>query len=184
MQELNVLKDEIENCTKCNLSEIRSPVPFASGERSQGRLMLVAESPDSEAQLFGRPLPGKEGLIIKKALSRAGFAEDEVHWTYLLKCWERMPTGPHVRACSPAYLQKELLLQKPKAIVAFGPKVYSHLMGIKPPVPMKNLTERFYHKDGVIIVPYSSPLIILRWPKAVFENFVLTLTELKDMMNA
>lgn len=121
INELSILNAEIINCKKCALSSYRkNPVP---GEgRVDAIIMFVGEAPGAKEDEEGRPFVGSAGRLLTALIESIGLSREEVYITNIVKCRppeNRDPRPNEIEACSP-YLIKQILLIKPKIIVALG----------------------------------------------------------------
>jgi len=115
------LVDEILSCTKCPLHlSRRNPVP---GEgRIDAEVMFVGEAPGRREDELGRPFVGMAGKLLDKLLSLAGLSRGDVYITNVVKCrppGNRDPRPEEIAACLP-YLRRQILIVRPKLIVALG----------------------------------------------------------------
>lgn len=121
IDEWSKLNTEIMNCRKCVLSMYRkNPVP---GEgRRDALIMFVGEAPGAREDEEGRPFVGSAGKLLTSLIESIGLTREEVYITNIVKCRppnNRDPEPEEVDACSP-YLVKQIILIKPRIIVALG----------------------------------------------------------------
>jgi len=71
---LPVLRQEWENCTCCNLGEIRKQTggAFVFGEGTPGTIMFIGEGPGVDENEQGRPFIGKSGRFLRDILAKIG----------------------------------------------------------------------------------------------------------------
>lgn len=100
--------------------------------------MMVGEQPGHEEDLAGRPFVGPAGRILDRALAEARIARDDVYVTNVVKHFKWEPRGKRrihakpsqmeIGACLP-WLQAELDLVKPEAVVCLGATAAQALLG-------------------------------------------------------
>ncbi len=100
--------------------------------------MFVGEQPGNEEDLSGHPFVGPAGKLLDRALAEAGIDRAAVYVTNVVKHfkWEprgkrrihKKPSAREVAACRP-WLDTEIALVKPKAIVCLGATAAQALLG-------------------------------------------------------
>jgi len=100
--------------------------------------MLVGEQPGNDEDLSGRPFVGPAGKLLDRALADAGIDRAGVYVTNVVKHfkWEprgkrrihKKPSAREVAACRP-WLDTEIALVKPRAIVCLGATAAQALLG-------------------------------------------------------
>ena len=109
------------------------------GEGRQGaRVMLVGEQPGDREDIEGHPFVGPAGRVLNEGLERAGIERSDVfitnavkHFRYKLRGKRRIHQKPdrwQVAACFP-WLQAELAVVKPAALVCLGATAGQQLLG-------------------------------------------------------
>ncbi len=115
------LLSEISVCTKCILHKSRrNPVP-GEGSRS-AQIMFIGEAPGAREDETGRPFVGAAGQLLTQLMELIGLRRDSTYITNVVKCRppnNRDPSDDEISACLP-YLIKQIVLVKPKLIVALG----------------------------------------------------------------
>lgn len=118
-------------CTRCDLCKHRRQVVFGDGCLDSD-LVFIGDAPGREEDLCGEPFSGLAGefftAIIEKGLKRP---RDSVFLTTAVKCRPelgRSPRAAEYQACLP-YLQEQIALIRPKAIVALGAAAANVLCG-------------------------------------------------------
>ena len=76
MDDLEVLKHEVNKCAKCALSKTRTNVVFGEGHNS-ANIMCIGEGPGYYEDQQGRPFVGKSGQLLDNILSVCGFFREE-----------------------------------------------------------------------------------------------------------
>jgi uracil-DNA glycosylase len=124
-------------CRGCDLWRKATQTVFGAGP-SDADVMLVGEQPGHEEDLAGEPFVGPAGRLLARALEQAGIARDRVYVTNVVKHfkWEprgkrrihAKPAAAEVAACRP-WLDTELSLVKPRAVVCLGSTAAKALLG-------------------------------------------------------
>jgi uracil-DNA glycosylase len=131
------LHEAVQECRACDLWEGATQPVMGEGARNAG-LMLVGEQPGDREDIEGHPFVGPAGRVLDDGLERAGIARDEVyitnavkHFRYKLRGKRRIHQKPdrwQVAACFP-WLQAELAVIKPAALVCLGATAAQQLLG-------------------------------------------------------
>jgi uracil-DNA glycosylase len=105
---------------------------------ARARLMLVGEQPGDQEDLTGHPFVGPAGKLLDRALEEAGIDRAAVYVTNVVKHfkWEprgkrrihKKPNAAEISACRP-WLETEIQLVKPRAIVCLGATAAQALLG-------------------------------------------------------
>ena len=132
-------KDDIDNCRRCSLWERATQGVPGEGPR-KARLMLVGEQPGDAEDRAGHPFVGPAGKLLDRALEDAGIDRTTVYVTNVVKHfkWEprgkrrihKKPNAAEIGACRP-WLDTEIELVKPRAIVCLGATAAQALLGSK-----------------------------------------------------
>ena len=125
------------DCRACALWRRGTQTVFGEGTKN-AELMLVGEQPGSDEDLSGRPFVGPAGRLLDRALEEAGIDRGDVYVTNVVKHfkWEprgkrrihKKPSAGEIAACRP-WLDTEIALVKPRAIVCLGATAAQALLG-------------------------------------------------------
>ena len=125
------------DCRACDLWKRGTQTVFGEGEPS-ARLMFVGEQPGDQEDLQGHPFVGPAGKLLNRALEEAGIKRSDVYVTNVVKHfkWEprgkrrihKKPNAGQIAACRP-WLDTEIALVKPRAIVCLGATAAQALLG-------------------------------------------------------
>jgi len=117
-----------EDCEACDLHARATQTVFGEGG-APSTVMLVGEQPGDREDVEGRPFVGPAGRFLDSALEAAGIDRKRVYVTNIVKHFKwvargkrrihQSPNQTEVLACRP-WLQAEILVVKPKVIVALG----------------------------------------------------------------
>jgi DNA polymerase len=134
---LPTLRAAAAGCRGCDLYRRGTQTVFGEG-RPRARVMLVGEQPGHEEDVAGRPFVGPAGRLLDRALGAAGIARDDVYVTNVVKHFKWRPRGKRrihakpnqmeIGACLP-WLQAELEVVKPEAVVCLGATAAQALLG-------------------------------------------------------
>src|SRR5262245_47906203 len=125
------------DCHACELWERATQTVFGEGAR-RARVMLIGEQPGDQEDRTGRPFVGPAGQLLDRTLEAAGLDRQEVYITNVVKHfnWEprgkwrihKKPRPHHIAACRP-WLDVELAIVKPQAVVCLGATAAQSLLG-------------------------------------------------------
>jgi uracil-DNA glycosylase len=134
---LDTLRAASQDCRACDLWRRGTRTVFGEGAK-KAELMLVGEQPGNEEDLSGRPFVGPAGTLLDRALVEAGIDRSQVYVTNVVKHfkWEprgkrrihKKPNAAEIAACRP-WLDTEIALVKPRAIVCLGAAAAQALLG-------------------------------------------------------
>ncbi len=136
---LAALKRAALHCRGCDLYAVGTQTVFGEGPRAAA-LMFVGEQPGDVEDRSGEPFVGPSGKLLDAALAAAGIERSHVYVTNAVKHfkWERgekgkrrihrKPNAMEIRACRP-WLEEEIALVKPSAIVCLGATAAQSLLG-------------------------------------------------------
>ncbi len=133
------LRETVQGCRACELWEGATQAVIGAGPTpGKARLMLVGEQPGDREDIEGEPFVGPAGRVLDEGLERAGIARGDAyvtnvvkHFRYQLRGKRRIHQTPervHVAACRP-WLEAELMLVKPDALVCLGATAAQALLG-------------------------------------------------------
>jgi uracil-DNA glycosylase family protein len=131
------LKEAAAGCRACPLWESGTQTVFGEGLKS-AEVVLVGEQPGDQEDLSGRPFVGPAGRLLDKGLEDAGIDRKLAYVTNVVKHFKWQPRGKRrihqkpnaaeITACRP-WLDAELALLKPKALVCLGATAAQALLG-------------------------------------------------------
>ena len=128
------LSEEIRHCTLCPLSNGRTHAVVYRGSLAP-RLVFVGEAPGAEEDRLGIPFVGRSGKLLDVAIEALGPNLGEFGVLNLLKC--RPPANRFdpqaARTCRP-YLDRQLALLRPRALVPLGARALAALDPKAPPI--------------------------------------------------
>jgi uracil-DNA glycosylase family 4 len=118
---LSNLKEKINNCIKCSLSQTRKNALPGEGNPN-ARVILVAQAPGEKEDEDGRMFVGPTGNALDKLFGELGIKKSDLYLTNLIKCMlpnYRKPRKEEIEACS-EYLDREIELINPQIIAPLG----------------------------------------------------------------
>ena len=134
---LSTVREAARDCQACDLYKRGTQTVFGEGGR-KAELMLVGEQPGDAEDLAGHPFVGPAGKLLDRALEDAGIDRAAVYVTNVVKHfkWEprgkrrihKKPNAGEIAACRP-WLETEIALVKPRAIVCLGATAAQALLG-------------------------------------------------------
>jgi uracil-DNA glycosylase len=136
---LNKLRAVAAECKACDLWKSGTQTVFGEG-KSSSLIMFIGEQPGDKEDLSGRPFVGPAGALLDKSLEEAGIDRSKVYVTNVVKHfkWEprgkrrihKKPNGVEITACRP-WLQSEIAVVKPRAIICLGSTAAQAVIGPK-----------------------------------------------------
>src|SRR5467141_3300921 len=126
-----------KGCRACDLWKCGTQTVFGEGA-PRAAVMFVGEQPGNDEDLSGHPFVGPAGKLLDRALADAGISRADAYVTNVVKHfkWEprgkrrihKKPSAREVAACQP-WLDTEIALVKPRAIVCLGATAAQALLG-------------------------------------------------------
>lgn len=183
-EEWNVLQKIVSECSKCALCETRTQTVFGVGNQNAD-WMFVGESPGHNEDVDAIPFLGKTGQLLDEMIRAIGLGRDSVYITNILKCKtpeNRNPKVEEVQACRD-YLQQQILLVKPKIILAVGRVAIQTLLETKE--PLTKLRGVSHQLAGIPVVAIYHPAYLLRSlleKKKAWQDLQLAMKQIKKQI--
>ena len=130
MNKLETIKQNVIDCTKCELCKTRTNSVPGKGN-FQSDVIFVGEAPGRNEDKHGEPFVGAAGKKLSAALEGAGISREEVYITNVVKCRppnNRVPNTTERDTCK-EYLKKEISIIKPKIICVLGNTAFNSVLG-------------------------------------------------------
>jgi uracil-DNA glycosylase len=192
VQSLDQLKAATMACRECPIGEFATQSVIGEGH-PKARLMLVGEQPGDQEDLQGHPFVGPAGRMLGRALEEAGVPKDQCfvsnavkHFKFELRGKRRIhktPTQREAAACL-HWLEDEIALVRPEAVVALGSTAARSLLGRAVPV-MGERGKWLPRLDGLPVLVTVHPSSLLRVPSedrdAAFALFVKDLAKARKL---
>ncbi len=166
---LELLREEVESCTLCDLHRKRNKAVPGTGDSGAGtsgcvQVMVVGEAPGREEDRLGLPFVGPAGQYLDKWLASIELSRDKgVYITNTVKCRppeNRDPRDDETRMCMP-YLLRQIALLSPRAILCVG-RISTSILLDRP--------VRISRERGTWFRFMNIPLIATYHPSAVLRN--------------
>jgi len=166
--DLGALRERAMVCVKCpNLAGSRKNVVWGVGDINSP-IMFIGEAPGADEDEQGEPFVGRAGQLLSKIIEAMGFSRETVYIANILKCrpdtpgqtaGNRPPTPEEIQRCLP-YLNAQIDLIQPKAIVALGATAVAGLFGKS--APISKIRGSFMEFRGIPVMPTFHPSYLLR----------------------
>jgi len=181
-EEMNILATEIRECRKCQLGNSRIHAVVGVGD-PHAEIVFVGEGPGFQEDHQGEPFVGRSGQLLDKILETVlGLKRENVYIANIVKCHpmmnpeapeahgnDRPPTIEEISACRP-YLDRQLMLIKPKCIVTLGSVATKVLLGVTQGISSMRgkwydyPVELFGPGHPIKVLPTYHPAALLRNP--------------------
>jgi DNA polymerase len=190
---LDELKAATMRCRECPIGEFATQSVIGEGS-TRAKLMLVGEQPGDQEDQQGHPFVGPAGKLLARALEAAGIPREKVfvsnavkHFKFELRGKRRIhktPTQREVAACH-HWLDDEIAIVKPQALVALGATAAMSLMGHRVPVTAERGHWLVREDDGRKVLITLHPSALLRVlpddREAAFAAFVKDLSKARTV---
>ncbi|MEO7937055.1 MAG: UdgX family uracil-DNA binding protein, partial [Burkholderiaceae bacterium] len=162
-------RDAAAGCRNCPLGALATQTVWGEGPLG-AQLMLVGEQPGDQEDLRGQPFVGPAGQLLDRALAQLGWDRSTIYVTNSVKHFKYEPRGKRRMHKTPAqreadaclhWLEAELALVQPKAIIALGATAARQLLG-RPVAVMRERGQWFQRADGVSVLVTLHPSALLR----------------------
>jgi len=167
-EKLKNLQIQTENCKLCPLCKERQHIVFGEG-KPDASLMFIGEGPGRDEDIQGLPFVGKAGQLLTKIINAMKLERRDVYIANIVKSRppeNRNPEPDEINACLP-FLQKQIEIIQPKAIICLG-KIAAHtILNTADPISRLRGTLREY--NGIHVMPTFHPAYLLRNPEAKKE---------------
>jgi DNA polymerase len=161
---LQLIRDEIGDCTRCALHQGRNQLVFGDGSPA-ARLMFVGEGPGADEDEQGLPFVGKAGQLLNNMITAMGLRREEVYIANVVKCRppaNRVPEPEEGNTCSP-FLFRQIDVVRPEVLVALGATAATYLLGSRQ--PLAGLRGRVQDYRGSKLIVTYHPAYLLRDPR-------------------
>jgi len=171
-EELERFRQEICDCTRCELGQTRQQFVFGTGDSEAG-IMFIGEAPGADEDRQGEPFVGAAGQLLTKIIEAMGMRREEVFICNVLKCRppnNRDPQPGEVAECEP-YLKRQIEIVRPKIICALG-RIASQTL-LKSTESMGRMRGRLHDYDGIPVLCTYHPAALLHnanWKRPTWED--------------
>ena len=177
---LQIIRDEIGDCTRCALHSGRNKLVFGDGSPA-ARLMFVGEGPGADEDAQGLPFVGKAGQLLNNMIAAMGFKRDEVYIANVVKCrppGNRTPEPDEANTCTP-FLFRQIDVVRPEVLVALGATAATYLLGQRQ--PLAGLRGRVHSFRGARLIVTYHPAYLLRDPRQKKEAWADLQIAMKEL---
>jgi DNA polymerase len=161
---LQLIRDEIGDCTRCALHKGRNQLVFGDGDPN-ARLMFVGEGPGADEDAQGLPFVGRAGQLLNNMINAMGLKREQVYIANVVKCrppGNRTPEPEEGNTCSP-FLFRQIDVVRPQVLVALGATAATYLLGTRQ--PLAGLRGRVHAVRGTQLIVTYHPAYLLRDPR-------------------
>ena len=158
-------------CQSCPLGALATQTVWGEGA-IDASLMLVGEQPGDQEDLHGRPFVGPAGQLLDRAMAQLGWDRSTVYVTNCVKHFKYEPRGKRRMHKTPAqkeadacqhWLEAEIALVQPQALVALGATAARQLLG-RPVAVLSERGQWLRRLDGRAVFVTLHPAALLRMP--------------------
>jgi DNA polymerase len=177
---LQIVRDDIGDCTRCTLHKGRNKIVFADGSPA-ARLMFVGEGPGADEDAQGLPFVGRAGQLLNNMITAMGLKREEVYIANVVKCrppGNRTPEPEEANTCSP-FLFRQIDVVRPQVLVALGATAATYLLGARQ--PLAGLRGRVHAFRGMSLIVTYHPAFLLRDPRQKKEAWADLQIAMKEL---
>jgi uracil-DNA glycosylase len=179
-QALNVIREDMGECTRCSLSAGRNKIVFGDGNPN-ARLLFVGEGPGADEDAQGLPFVGRAGQLLNNMINAMGLSREQVYIANIVKCrppGNRVPEPEEAHTCT-QFLFRQIDVIRPEVIVALGATAATYLLGGKS--PLNALRGRIHSVRGARLIVTYHPAYLLRDPaqkKEAWKDLQIAMAQL------
>jgi DNA polymerase len=156
------LEAAVACCTACPLCQSRTRTVFGVGDE-QADWLFIGEGPGAKEDEIGEPFVGQAGKLLDNMLKSIQLRRgDRVYITNIVKCRppnNRNPEPSEAEQCHP-YLARQIVLIKPKLIVALGKIAAQNLLHTSESIA--NLRGKLHRYSDIPLIVTYHPAYLLR----------------------
>jgi DNA polymerase len=148
------------------LHQTRTQTVFGVGD-TDADLLIIGEAPGADEDRQGEPFVGRAGQLLNAMLLAIGLRRKQVYIANILKCrppGNRDPQAEEALRCRP-YLQRQLELLAPKAILALGRVSAQNLLQSNETIGRLRGRVHRFGSGGIPLVATYHPAYLLRAPE-------------------
>lgn len=199
--QLDVLRQEVETCCKCNLHKMLQTgcTPVFGDGNVHASIMLVGEALGENEMLLSKPFIGIAGNMLNTMLKEADIEREKCYVSNVVKCRPtdngkktRPPSIDEIRECSP-YLHEEINIVRPQLIFTLGKIATYELIksvGIKKSFKLEDVVGKTYtvlsHGSGdsyyANVIPNYHPSYIMQHGKHKMIEAVSVFKKWKEVL--
>ena len=163
LQILNNIEVNVETCALCDLCLTPGKHVMHRGS-PYAKIACIGEAPGFHEAEQGVPFVGRSGKLLDKMIEAMGLERDDVFIANICKHRppnNRKPTRQEMDACIP-FLEKQLDIVKPMAIITFGATATEGLLGDGPGITKRR--GNWGKWRNIPVMPTFHPAYCLRNP--------------------
>ncbi len=164
------LKQQVAECTACDLAQGRKQTVFGSGNPN-AELLLIGEAPGRDEDIQGEPFVGRAGRLLNRMLAAIGLSRQQVQIINVVKCrppQNRDPRPQEIAACR-HFIDAQIDMVQPKIILLLG-RVAACSM-LRQDAPLSVLRHRWHQVHEVPAFVTYHPAYLLRSPQQKVESW-------------
>jgi uracil-DNA glycosylase len=175
---LEQIAANIEACRACPIGFNGTHAVGGHGP-SAAKLMIVGEQPGDEEERAGKPFVGPAGAVLNEVFLRLPISRSEVYVTNAVKHFKFVPRGKRrihdkpnsaeISICSRTWLDEEIKLVQPRAIVCLGASAAQGVLDMNVSIG-QSLHRTFRHSSGTPVYVTYHPAAVLRVQDARAAN--------------
>ena len=164
---LQVIQEDIGDCTRCRLHKGRNSIVFGSGNPN-AKVVFIGEGPGADEDAQGLPFVGRAGQLLTRMIDgtceRIGLPirRSDVYICNVVKCRppdNRAPELDEMEVCG-QFLFRQVKAIQPKAICVLGGTAAKALL--RPGVGITKLRGNWTEWGGIRVMPTYHPSYLLR----------------------
>lgn len=164
---LQRIVQDMGDCTRCRLGRTRQRIVFGSGN-PEALLVFVGEGPGADEDEQGLPFVGRAGQLLTQMIDNTAAKEGlpirrpDVYICNVVKCRppdNRTPEADEMEICG-QFLFRQLMVIRPKAIVALGGTAAKALLDLK--TGITKARGQWYKWRDIPVMPTYHPSYLLR----------------------
>jgi DNA polymerase len=162
---LDELARAVAACTRCDLHKSRTQTVFGIGD-PHASLLVIGEAPGADEDRQGEPFVGRAGQLLNSMLYAIGITREQAYIANILKCrppGNRDPEADEVAHCA-AFLERQIELISPRAILAVGRIAAQNLLNATTPIGKMRGRQYTYGRTGIPVIVTYHPAYLLRSP--------------------
>ncbi len=186
MDKLEILREQVSGCKKCELHRQRNNIVFGDGN-PEAEIMLISEGPGYHEDMQGKTFVGKSGQLLDKILGACGFQRDKhLFIANIVKCRppnNRDPLPQEREACVP-YLYQQIKIIDPKIIILLGSTALKGL--VDPNAKITQLRGNWINWQNRLAMPTYHPSALLRnqnLKRPVWEDFKKIIDKYREIVD-
>ena len=164
------IEQKLQACRECPIGSNGTRAVQGDGPQI-ARIMIVGEQPGDEEEKAGRPFVGPAGAVLNEIFDQLPIGRSDVYVTNAVKHFKFIPRGKRrihdkpnaseIGICSRAWLDQEIKLVQPQAIVCLGASAAQGVLDMYVSIG-QNLNRTFRHSSGTPVHVTYHPAAVLR----------------------